>query len=290
MRKFSLIVCLALTMSAFMIACKQDDSGKQQARLLVANFALRPPLGSPLPSRGDSIDVRWDGSIIIPNVIYGSASITTGTPLSRAAIDNPLGVPSSSPLFNFPAATVAASYAQVKSGAFGLNFAVAGSSGTTIYDRTTSFLPGKSYSALSFDFMPFYKTLIMEDNLENPPAGKVKVRFVHTIPQALLASLPRRDTVDIALTGGAIANPLNGAVLFSTRSFGDAYNNTRLHQYAVIDSGSYNFAFRIAGSLISVGTIPSIRLREGKIYTVVARVHFPSLPTSAAGLTIITHN
>jgi hypothetical protein len=283
MRKYSFLVCLMLLASVLFISCKEE--GFEQARLLVANVSLTPPLSpSPLPTAGFPIDVRWDGTFIIPSIIYGAASITTGSPLT--SVTNPQ--------------FVTANYAPVKSGAYGLNFAISGQGGTngvTIYNRTTSFLPGRSYSAIAFDFNPFYKTIIMEDDLTAPPAGKVKVRFIHAIPQNILASVPRKDTIDVTASGGAIANPLVNASVFSLRNFADAYSNNRLHQFAVLDSGRYNIGFRIAGTPGTsqatglLGLFPNQRLQEGKIYTIIARVNIPGLPTgAAAGLTIITHN
>lgn len=283
MRKNPLLVCLMLLTSVLFISCKKESF--EPARLLVANFSLTPPLSpSPLPTAGFPIDVRWDGAFIIPSIIYGAASITTGSPLLSVSA----------------AQFVTANYAQVKSGAYGLNFAISGqggANGVTIYNRTTSFLPGRSYSAIAFDFNPLYKTIIMEDDLAAPPAGKIKVRFIHAIPQNILASLPRKDTIDVTASGGALSNPLINSSVFSLRNFADAYSNIRLHQYAILDSGSYNLGFRIAGTPGTsqatglVGFFPNQRLREGKIYTIIARVNIPGLPMGApAGLTIITHN
>lgn len=298
MRKYSLLVCLMLLVSVLFISCKEE--GFAPANLLVVNAAIATPIttGTTITPIGPAIDVRWDGAFVFPNIIYGAASVTTGTPLTT------IGTQAT------PQIVVNANYAPVKSGGFGLNFGLTGSggaSGVTIYNRTTSFLPSRSYTALAFDFTPFYKTVIMEDDLSAPPPGKIKVRFVHAVPQAIFVALgvPRRDTIDVTAFGGAISNPLNNASVFSLRNFADGYSNNRLHQFAILDSGSYRFGIRVAGTpgtsqlTGSLGLFPGLtnptpfRLIQGKIYTIVARLH----PTGLAapnnlqpGITIITHN
>ncbi len=283
MRKISLLLSLMLFVSVSFISCKEENFAP--ARLLVANAALTAPVApSQFPTPGPTIDVRWDGSLVHSSIIYGAASVTTGSPLTSV----------SSPQ------VVAANYSDVKSGAFGLNLALSGQVGAvTIYNRTTSFLPGRSYTAMSFDFTPFYKTLIMEDDLSAPPAGKIKVRFVHAVPANIFALVPgtKKDTIDVTAFGGLSSNPLNNTSVFSDRTFADGYSNTRLHQFALLDSGSYRFNVRVArtpgtsAATGSLGLFPAsgnpIRLPEGKIYTIFARLQFPALTPS---ITIITHN
>jgi hypothetical protein len=286
MSKISLYAGIMLIASAVFIACdKKDDPAKQQARLLVANAAVSSPVSpSPLPTAGPAVDVRWDRQFIIPNVIYGAASVTTGSPVTSVST----------------AQFITATYAGVKPGAFGLNLAVAGqggSNGVTIYDRTTSLLPGKSYTAVAFDFTPLYRVHLMEDDLSAPAAGKAKVRFLHTIPPNILASVPRRDTIDLTFTGGTVAAPLSNTAIYSLRNFGDAFQNQNLTRFTALDSGRYNIGIRIAGTPGTapasglLGLFPSLRLVEGKIYTIIARVNIPGLVSSQpAALTIIQHN
>lgn len=299
MSKTSFFVCLMLTASAIFISCdKKDDASKEQARLLVANFAIAPPAsaGAP-PTMGPAIDVRWDGLFLFPNIIYGAPSINTGAPIT--ALGNS----------TTPQSLFAGTYSGIKPGSFGFNLAVTGqggATGVTIYDRTRGFLPGKSYTAVAFNFVPFYAVHVMEDDLSAPAAGKIKIRFLHTVPPDIFAALglPRRDTVDVTGFGGSVGNPLNNVALFQSRNFGDAYQNNNLTRFVSIDSGSYRFGLRVAGTpgtsqaTGSLGLFPAsgnpIRLLEGKIYTVVARMH-PTPLTSATqlgqpGVTIIQHN
>lgn len=298
MSKISLFTGLMLCASVVFIACdKKDDAGSEPARLLVANAVITPPASSTAPPTvGPSIDVRWNGQFIIPNVIYGAPSVTTGSPFT--ALGNAAT----------PQSLFAGSYANVRPGAFGLNFAISGqggANGLTVYDRTTSLLPGLSYTAIAFDFVPLYRVHIMEDDLSAPPAGKIKVRFIHAVPQAIFQGLglPRRDTVDVTGFGGLSTAPLNNTALYTSRTFGDAFQNPALTRFAVIDSGSYRFGLRVAGTpglspaTGALGLFPAtgnpIRLLEGRIYTIIARMH-PTTTTvtnlGQPGVTIIQHN
>ena len=283
MRKLLKLLLLMPCASVFFISCNEE--GFAPARLLVANFVVNPPVSpSPLPTAGTAVDVRWGGNLVFNNVVYGAASVVVGNPVTTI------------PAFT----SIVGSYASVKSDALPLNFAIAGSNGQTVYNRITSFVPGKSYTAIAFDLNPFYKVMIMEDDLSAPAVGKAKIRFVHAISPLLLGSLPKKDTIDVTATGGPAANPLVNASIFPTRNFGDAYNNKNLQQFALIDSGSYNIAFRVAGTPGTspatglIGFFPStttrFRFESGKIYTIVARLHITATAAPTPATTFITHN
>jgi hypothetical protein len=298
MRKFSLLTSLVLCASAFLISCEKDDASKAQARILVANFTITPPASAVLPpTMGPAIDVRWDGQFLIPNIIYGAPGVNTGSPFT--ALGNS----------TTPQSLFAGTYSAIKPGSFNFNLSntgLGGAAGLTIYDRVRGFLPGKSYTAVAFNFVPFYAVHIMEDDLSAPAAGKIKIRFLHTVPSDIFAAIPgtRRDTIDVTGFGGSVSNPLNNVALFQTRNFGDAYHRNNLTNFISVDSGSYRFGLRVAGTpgtsaaTGSLGLFPAsgnpIRLLEGKIYTIVARLH-PTPATSAVQLgqpavTIIQHN
>lgn len=283
MRKLIKLLLLMPCASIFFISCNEE--GFAPARLLVANFVVNPPVSpSPLPTAGTAVDVRWGGNLVFNNVVYGAASVVVGNPVTTI------------PAFT----SIVGSYVSVKSGALPLNFAIAGSNGHTVYNRITSFVPGKSYTAIAFDLNPFYKVMIMEDDLSTPALGKAKIRFVHAISNLLLASLPKKDTIDVTATGGPAANPLVNANIFPTRNFADAYTNKNLQQFALIDSGSYNIAFRVAGTPGTspatglIGFFPStttrFRFESGKIYTIVARLHITATAAPTPATTFITHN
>ncbi len=266
--------------SVFFISCKTEEF--QPASLLVANMVVNPPVSpSPLPTGGTAVDVRWGGGMVFNNVVYGAASVTTGTPVTTI------------PAFT----SIAGKYAKVKSDALPLNLSVAGSANVTLFNRITSFLPGRSYTAIALDLNPFYKVMIMEDDLSAPPAGKAKVRFVHAISPLLLGAVPRKDTIDVTATGGALVN----SNIFPLRTFADGYSNKNLHQFALIDSGSYRIGFRVAGTpgtspatgLLGLFPTPpaaAFRFESGKIYTIVARLHIIATGAPTPATTFITHN
>jgi Domain of unknown function (DUF4397) len=281
MRKFLKLFYVLPCASLFFVSCKETTFNP--ARLLVANAVVNPPVSpSPLPTPGTAVDVRWGGDLVLYNVIYGAAS-------------------AASPLTSVSSFTsVVGNYASVKTGAFPLNLAVSGSTGTTVYNRITSFLPDRSYTAVALDVNPYYRVMIMDDDLSAPPIGKAKVRFVHAISPLLLASLPRKDTIDVTAYGGLASSPLVNANIFPLRAFADGYTNKNLQQFALIDSGSYNIAFRVAGTpgtspatgLLGFFPSPTTRFRfeSGKIYTIVARLQITATAAPTPATTFITHN
>lgn len=284
MRKLITQLLVIPLVSSFFISCKKEESAP--AQLLVANMAITSPLinpatGQPLPTSaptaGPALDVRWNGNLLYNNVVFGAASVTTGTPITTINA----------------ATSITANYNAAKSGTYGLNFAASGN-GATVYNRNINLASGKSYTAVTLNLTPFYQTLFMEDELSAPPPGKVKVRFVHAIPQALAAALPRRDTVDVIGFGGSLGPA--PVALFSTRTFGDGLRNSQFGLFSLLDSGTYNIGARVAGTPGTspatglVALFPNQRLVAGKIYTFVARIHFPTLLTAPVGLSIIVHN
>jgi hypothetical protein len=269
--------------SLFFVSCKETTFNP--ARLLVANMVVNPPVSpSPLPTPGTAVDVRWGGNLALNNVVYGAASVTSGTPVTT--------------INSFT--SIVGGYATVKSGALPLNLAIAGSPGTTVYNRITSFLPDRSYTAVALDVNPYYRVMIMDDDLSAPPTGKAKLRFVHAISPLLLATLPGKDTIDVTAYGGLASAPLNNANIFPLRAFADGYTNKNLQQFALIDSGSYNIAFRVAGTpgtspatgLLGFFPSPTSRFRfeSGKIYTIVARLQITATAAPTPATTFITHN
>lgn len=283
MRKFLKLFYVVPCASLFFVSCKETTFNP--ARLLVANMVVNPPVSpSPLPTPGTAVDVRWGGTLALNNVVYGAASVTSGTPVTT--------------INSFT--SIVGGYATVRSGALPLNLAVAGSPGTTVYNRITSFLPDRSYTAVALDVNPFYKVMIMDDDLSVPATGKAKLRFVHAISPLLLASLPRKDTIDVTASGGLVSAPLVNANLFPLRTFADGYANKNFNQFALIDSGSYNIAFRVAGTpgtspatgLLGFFPSPTTRFRfeSGKIYTIVARLQITATAAPTPATTFITHN
>ncbi|MFN4284487.1 MAG: DUF4397 domain-containing protein [Lacibacter sp.] len=270
---------LAVTVAFGFASCEKE--APQPANLLVVNAAISSPVApNPLPTAGPAFDLRWNGTLLRNNVVYGAATVSAGTPVTT--ITNPV--------------LISGAYSPVQAGTFGFNLALAGTSpGVNIYNRNITLQEGKSYTAVTYDFTPLYKHVLMEDNLTPPAAGKAKVRVVHTVPREIFASLgvPRLDTVDVVA---------NTTQLYGARTFADVARNSSLHNFIEVDSGSYRFTLRVAGTpgtspqtglLALLPTPPAapLRLEAGKIYTIVARLQFLAAPNPPApALTIVAHN
>ena len=81
MRKFLKLFYVVPCASLFFVSCKETTFNP--ARLLVANMVVNPPVSpSPLPTPGTAVDVRWGGNLALNNVVYGAASVITGTPIT----------------------------------------------------------------------------------------------------------------------------------------------------------------------------------------------------------------
>lgn len=282
MRKLKRLLFWVPCASVILMSCKTEEPAP--ANLLVANMVVNPPVSpNPLPTVGAAVDVRWGGNPVIYNVIYGAASVT-GNPVASVSSFTSVG----------------GGYASVKSDALPLNFAIGGTTGTTLYNRIASFSPGRNYTAVALDLNPFYKVQVMEDDLSAPPPGKVKVRFVHAISPLLLGSLPRKDSIDVTAFGGAVTAPLVNTNIFPLRTFGDGLSNKNLHQFAVLDSGMYQIGFKVAGTPGTsaatglLGLFPSpttqFKFQSGKIYTIVARLQITTTAAPTPATTFITHN
>lgn len=285
MRKNYLIALSAFTLSFLLAACEKEESDAP-ARLLAANVVITPPVSpSPLPTAGYPFNVEYNGQLLLNNITYGSASgvLTNTRPASKDSLA----------LFN-------GTYAEALPGVASMRLTIAGSD-PVLYHRTRHLEPGKNYTAIGFNLTPFMNVLVMEDNLTTPPPGKAHVRMVHAIPQELLTSVPRRDTVDMTFTGGLATNPLINSAIFANRRFADNFTNSTsnglLTQFVAIDTGRYSLALRVAGT---PGTSPATGLLAGwqtvrfdnqRIYTIIVRLDLPGLAVGRpVGLTVIRHN
>ncbi len=157
-------------------------------------------------------------------------------------------------------------------------------SNNNVFSRLVNLEAGKRYTAVALDFLPNIKVLLTEDDLTPPAPGKAHLRFVHAIPQSVLAALgaPRKDTIDIRA---------NGNVVFSTRSFGDGLTNPSKNAFVPVDAGAYSVTVTVAGIPVTIAGPLPLTLQEGKIYTVVARLTVTPTPgIPSAGVTLIQHN
>jgi Domain of unknown function (DUF4397) len=157
-------------------------------------------------------------------------------------------------------------------------------SNNNVYSRLVNLEAGKKYTAVALDFLPSLQILLTEDDLTPPAPGKAHLRFVHAIPQSILAALgaPRKDTIDIRA---------NGNVVFATRSFGDGLKNPSKNAFVPVDAGTYSVTVTVAGIPVTIAGPLPLTLQEGKIYTVVARLNVAATPgVPSAGVTLIQHN
>jgi Domain of unknown function (DUF4397) len=155
-------------------------------------------------------------------------------------------------------------------------------SNNNVYSRLVNLDAGKRYTAVALDFLPNVKILLTEDDLTPPAPGKAHLRFIHAIPQAILATAPRKDTIDIVA---------NGTVVFGARSFGDGLTNQSKNAFVPVNAGAYSVTVNVAGIPAPIaGPIPLV-LQEGKIYTVIARLNVTATPSvPSPGVTLIQHN
>jgi Domain of unknown function (DUF4397) len=157
-------------------------------------------------------------------------------------------------------------------------------SNNNVFSRLVNLEAGKRYTAVALDFLPNIKVLLTEDDLTPPAPGKAHLRFVHAIPQSVLAALgaPRKDTIDILA---------NGSVVFATRSFADGLTSPSKNAFVPVNAGPNSIVVNVAGIPAPIAGPVPITLQEGKIYTVVARLTVAATPgIPSAGFTLIQHN
>lgn len=273
-------------MLIFFISSCEKQEGVSPARIIGANMVITPPVApSPLPTAGYPINVNFNGQLLHNNISYGAVSgvITNSIVSSKDSLRLYTG-----------------SYSEVMSGNAVLGLSIAGAD-PLLFNRLRNLEAGKSYTAVALHLTPFLNVAVLEDNLAAPAPGKAHIRLVHAIPPELLASVPRRDTVDFTFTGGLATNPIINSAIFANRRFADnlsttSFNGT-LTQFVSVDTGRYSLGLRIAGTpglspaTGLLGGWQTLRLENQRIYTIIARLDLPGLLVGRpAGLTVIRHN
>lgn len=119
---------------------------------------------------------------------------------------------------------------------------------------STNIEPESAYSTFLIDSASKSKMAVVKDDLKEPSAGKVKIRFFHFAPNA--------NPMDVAKVGGA--------TLFTNRSFNDQ-GTAALQQFIEVDPGPYVFSFRNVGTTTEVYKTSTINLLPDRIYTLAAR-------------------
>lgn len=287
MRKNHFLALTAISLSVLITSCEKQEE-VSPVRILAAHAVVTPPVApSPLPTAGFPFNLNFNGQLLLNNITYGAASgVLTNTIPASPGKD-------SLRLYN-------GAYATTMPGNGTLSLSIAGND-PILFNRLRNLEAGKSYTAVGLNLTPFMNVVLMEDNLASPAPGKAHIRLVHAIPPELLTTVPRRDTVDLTLTGGLATNPLVNSAIFANRRFADnlstsSFNGT-LTQFVSVDTGRYSMLLRVAGTPgISPATgqlagWQTVRLDNQRIYTIIVRLDLPGLLVGRpAGLTVIRHN
>jgi hypothetical protein len=249
--------CLLATLSmVLMMACNKADDTAPSAKVFVANTIVNLANSTtPATTAYPALDI-FQGDVLksVPGspIPFGSNLVTTSLNLEAG----------SKALRLAPAFT-----------------------NNSIYNRLVNYKAGSNYTMFIYDFAANVKVFNIEDDLTPPASGKSHIRFIHSIPQPIMAALgaPRRDTVDIAA---------NGNVLFANRTFGDNAFRPATNVFTAVDAGTYNVTVRVAGTPVSITPVIPLTLAPGKIYTVIARLGYTGVPTSpfGPGVSLIVHN
>ncbi len=116
----------------------------------------------------------------------------------------------------------------------------------------------KVYSSFLIDTIGSTKAVIVNDNLDDPTPGKVKIRFFHFAPCA--PAIP----LDVVIQGTATK-------LFANRTFNDQVATTTHENFIEIDAGTYTFLFNNATTGVTEYTTSAQALLPDRIYTIAAR-------------------
>ena len=158
-------------------------------------------------------------------------------------------------------------YLSVDAGTRNVKVNVAGTS-TTVINADLSLTANDSYTVFAVDSVSKISTVVLNDNLAAPAAGKAHVRFVHLSPNA--------PAVNITLT--------NGTIVFGNNAFKQATDFTPL------DAVTYDLQVRDAATNNTVVLdLPGIALTNGKIYTVFAKGFLGGTGAQALGAQIIVN-
>lgn len=114
----------------------------------------------------------------------------------------------------------------------------------------------KVYSSFLIDTIGSTKAVIVNDNLDDPTPGKVKIRFFHFSPNA--------PALDVVIQGTT-------AKLFANRVYNDQAANAAYESFIEIAPGTYTFLFNNATTGAIEYTTSAQILLPDRIYTMAAR-------------------
>lgn len=126
----------------------------------------------------------------------------------------------------------------------------------------------KAYSTFLIDSFSKARMVIVNDNLNLPTPGFVKVRFFHFSPNA--------PTVNVNILGSTTN-------LWSNRSLETQATASANEAFIEIPAGNYSFEIRLASSGAVAYTIPVQNLLTDRIYTIAARGFVGGVGSQALG-------
>lgn len=183
----------------------------------------------PLSPDANAVDFKINETILATSVAYSSTTGTATYTLPYYTIT--------------PGSTTSVAYTIT-----GSSSAYASGSFETLEDN--------AYSTFLIDSANKTKVAIVNDDLELPSPGKVKVRFLHFAPNA--------PAIDVAV--GA-----TGALLWRNRTFNDQAVTKSNEEFIEVDPGVYTFKFLNTGTSTVAYTTTTINMLSDRIYTIAAR-------------------
>ena len=157
-------------------------------------------------------------------------------------------------------------YVPVRAGERRVRVNVAGTS-TTVIDAQVPFAARRNYSIFAVNQVASIEPLVLDDDLTRPAPGKTHVRFIHLSPNA--------PAVDVAVQGGP--------VVFANKSFKE------YTPFKPLPAGTYDLEVRVAGTNTVALSLPGVRFKEGRIYTVFAKGLLNGTGAQALGAELIVN-
>lgn len=131
---------------------------------------------------------------------------------------------------------------------------------------------GKNYSFFIIDTAKSINLFMIEDDLSAPETGKAKIRFVNTSPRSAALNVYQGSNPS------ASANPL-----FLAKAFKDKTDFITI-------TPSDNETFSIAEGTNTIAILPSVKIENGKIYTLWAKGLKTATDSTKLSLAIMKHN
>jgi hypothetical protein len=175
-----------------------------------------------------------------------------------------------------------------------VNVGVRTATGTTNYaNRTVTVAPFTNTSFFAFDTLTTAGTarmLVLNNNMTAPNAGTANIRFLHLAPNAGAVNVVLTRSLNefgIAATGTPIT--LSNVPYIGASA---TPNETELSRFVTIPAGTYSVS--VLSGTTSVLSVPTLNIRQGKNYSIVARGFAPpraGIPTGQTlGASVLLHN